>query len=286
MSLFSAGTLRTPYPHQQHAIDGLRKVIATGAKRPILQLPTGAGKTCVAAHIIHRALQKGNRVAFVVPRLSLIDQTVEAFERDGIGRVGVVQGRHERTDADQPVQIISAQTLARRARPDVDFVIVDEAHELHKAALQWMQDRPDLLFIGLSATPWTRGLGRYYDRLVIGATVSQLIEAGRLSRFKVFAPSEIDLDGVTTVAGEFHQAELGEAMNKAQLVGDIVETWLKRGENRQTLAFCVNRDHAKHISERFLEAGVQAEYADCYTDRFRPGPRLRPLHVGRDADHL
>ena len=66
----------------------------------MLQAPTGSGKTLTAAHIIRRALDKGRRVAFVVPALSLIDQTVAAFEAEGIHAIGVMQGVHPRTDRD------------------------------------------------------------------------------------------------------------------------------------------------------------------------------------------
>jgi superfamily II DNA or RNA helicase len=71
----------------------------------MLALPTGAGKTVIAANIIRRALAKGKRVAFVVPALSLVDQTVAAFAAEGVDCVGVMQGIHPRTDREQPVQV-------------------------------------------------------------------------------------------------------------------------------------------------------------------------------------
>jgi len=55
-------------------------------------------------------------------------------------------------------------------------------------------------------------------------------------------------------------------MDKQALVADIVTTWLERGENRATICFAVNRVHAKHIQNRFIEAGIKAEYMDAYTD--------------------
>ena len=65
-------------------------------------------------------------------------------------------------------------------------------------------------------------------------------------------------------------------MDTAEITGDIVEEWLKRGENRPTIAFCVNRRHAQHVCERFVEAGVAAEYIDGETpsgdDSYDPDP--------------
>jgi DNA repair protein RadD len=189
----------------------------------MLQAPTGFGKTLTAAHIIRRALAKGKRATFVLPAISLIDQTAAAFEAEGIDCIGVMQSIHERTDRSQPVQVCSVQTLARRKRPDVDLVIVDEAHQLHKEIFKWMADRPNMIFIGMSATPRSRGLGQYWDDLIVAATTRDLIDRGYLSKFVVFAPSEPDLAGVRTVAGDFHEGELAEACDKPKLVGDIVD---------------------------------------------------------------
>jgi DNA repair protein RadD len=227
--------LRPLRPYQECALARLRQSMASGRRRPMFMMPTGAGKTRLAAEIIRGALAKGKRVAFTVPALSLIDQTVSAFEAEGIRCLGVLQGVHPRTDRDQPVQLCSVQTLARRRRPEVDLVIVDEAHQFHREIFRWMKDCPGIPFIGLSATPWTRGLGKYYDHLIIAATTADLIPQGYLSDFVAFAPSEPDLAGVRTVAGDFHEGELAEAIDKPALVGDVIQTWLLRGEGRPTL---------------------------------------------------
>jgi DNA repair protein RadD len=265
-SLFSILARLRPLRSPQVAVlEALRRSLAAGKRRPMLQAPTGFGKTLLAAHIVAGALGKGKRVAFCVPRLTLIDQTVAAFDAEGIRAVGVMQSYHPLTDHEQPVQVCSAQTLARRKLPEVDLVLIDEAHEHHKSIFRWMADCPEVPFIGLSATPWSRGLGKFYDSLIVAATTRELIDAGFLSDFVAYAPSDPDLSAISTRAGEFQQDELADAMDKASITGDIIAEWLKRGENRPTIAFCVNRRHAQHVCERFVEAGVAAEYADCDT---------------------
>jgi DNA repair protein RadD len=259
--------LRPLWPHQDRALLELRASLASGKRRPMLQAPTGFGKTLTAAHIIARALGKGKRIAFTVPALSLIDQTVEALEAEGIDTLGVLQGIHPRTDREQPVQVCSVQTLARRRRLDVDLILVDEAHQHHREIYRWMADCPDTPFIGLSATPWARGVGKYYDDLIIAATTRDLIRDGYLSDFRAYAPSEPDLAGVRTVADDFHEGELGEAMDRTVITADIVETWIKRADNRATFVFCVNRRHAQHVADRFVEVGVACEYMDGETSR-------------------
>lgn len=233
----------------------------------MVQAPTGFGKTILAAHIVRGALDKGNRVCFVVPAISLIDQTVRSFHADGIEAVGVMQGIHELTDSRQPVQVASVQTLMRRRRPDVNLVIVDEAHRWFDFMGEWMAEWDAVPFIGLSATPWTKGLGKHYDDLIVAATTEDLIRDGYLSPFRVFAPSKPDLSGVRTVAGDYHEGDLAEVMNQRALVADLVTTWLQRAEGRPTLAFGVDRAHAKAIQADFQAAGISCGYIDAFTER-------------------
>jgi DNA repair protein RadD len=76
--------------YQEKAVEDLRASLKAGKRRPVLQLPVGAGKTRVAAEIINLALSKGKRAIFTVPRLALIDQTVDAFLHEGIAEIGVL----------------------------------------------------------------------------------------------------------------------------------------------------------------------------------------------------
>ena len=157
---------------------------------------------------------------------------------------------------------------------------------MHQEIFRWMKDSPSIPFIGLSATPWARGLGKYYDDLIIAATTADLIRDGYLSPFVAFAPSEPDLAGVRTVAGDFHEGELADAMDRPVVTGDIVETWLRLGEGRPTLVYGVNRRHAQHVAERFVEAGVAAEYMDAFTDRPDRERVFDRLRAGSTKRHL
>jgi DNA repair protein RadD len=262
-------TLRPLWEHQGDMLTAIRRSIETGHNRPMAMAPTGFGKTLTAAHIIARARDRNKRVVFTVPAISLIDQTLAAFEAEGLGRIGVLQGLHPRTDPGAPIQIASVQTLVRRNRPECDLVIVDEAHLIFRALVEWMR-APEMArvpFIGLSATPWTRGLGKIYDDLIIAATTADLIERGFLSKFVVYAPSEPDLSAVAIVRGEYDEKQLSRAVDTPTLIGDVVETWFARARDMPTLVYGVDCEHALHLSQRFREAGVAAEYVDHQVDR-------------------
>ena len=253
--------------YQKAAIEKLREAIANKEK-PVLSAPTGSGKTLIASEILALARAKNKRVVFVVPFLSLINQTWRAFERAGIdGReMGIIQGNHELTDWRQPVQIASAQTLERRpVLPEADIVIFDEAHISRKIYARWMRESPDICFIGLSATPWASGMDALWSRMIIVSTLSELIEQGHLSSFKYFAPAQPDLSKVRVRLGDYVESDLEKVMSDNDLIADIVNTWREKAEGRPTFCFCVNRRHAQEVQAQFLRAGIPAGYVDAYT---------------------
>lgn len=255
-------------PLQTHALDLLRDSIRGGAKRTVVQAPCGFGKTILSAHIVSGALSKRKRMAFTVPALSLVDQTFKRFVENGIspGDMGVMQGDHAWRRPHAPLQICSVQTLASRGFPEnVDHVAVDECHLRFAALDRWMAAKPDLLFTGLSATPWSKGMGNHWDALVIPATIGQLIDLGWLSKFRVFAASHPDLSGVKVVAGDYHEGQLSAVMSSKTIVADVVSNWLEKGEQRPTLCYAVDRAHAALLHDQFQGCGVTSAYIDGLT---------------------
>lgn len=267
-------------PHQTAGLGLLRESFRSGHRRPLLQIATGGGKTVVAANIIRGVVDNGGTVVFTAPALSLIDQTVAAFRSEGIDRIGVMQADHPETDCSQPVQVASVATLVRRPRLNPTLVIVDEAHRRNDRLNAWLGSL-ECRAVGLSATPWSKGLGLVWDDLIVAATTADLIDAGFLSPFRVFAPSKPDLAGVRTRMGDYREDDLSDAMNKPKLVADIVSTWLEKGEGRPTLCFCVDRAHARNVEGAFLSAGVRCGYIDGDTPREE---RLAVAKRFRDGD--
>lgn len=252
--------------YQTKAIQMIRQSLGKGNRRVICNLPTGGGKTVIAAEVIEMALSKGNGAIFTAPAVSLIDQTVKSFEGQGIRDIGVMQANHPRTDRLAKVQVASVQTLARREIPASSLVIVDEAHITASVIDQMMIDQPKAYFIGLSATPWRKGMGRVWQDLVVPITIRELIDQGFLSQFTAFAPDIPDLSGVRKRRGEFVEEQLSELMGEAKILGNVVGNWLANGQDRPTLCFGVNRLHAKEMADAFQRAGVASAYVDAFTD--------------------
>lgn len=253
--------------YQEAAFEKAREAIRQGARRLLIVAPTGSGKTVLASALMEMTREKGNRAAFVVDRLSLIEQSSETFDRYGLNH-GVIQGGHPRWAPAFPLQLCSIQTLARRRWPESHVDVFDEAHVLHKAHKKRM-DAGDSIVIGLTATPFTRGLGKWFDRVINVTTTRQLINEGWLSPYRIFSCAEPDMAGVKVKStGEWDE---GETSKKAlEVVGDVVAEYIKHGENRKFICSAVDTAHVEELQRQFLSAGINAAtytYKDAEEDR-------------------
>ena len=282
--------------HQERGVQQLREGSRAGHLRQLLVMPTGAGKTITAAGIALLARKKGRIALFIVDRIAIADQAVETMHRVGL-RPSVLRGEDSRIIAGHDVIVASIQTLARRRIPDADLLIIDEAHVLHQAHANLLDRWDAVPVIGLTATPFTRGMGQWFTNLVVPTSIRELMGQGLLVPVTPFGPSKPDLDGVRTRAGDYVAGELAARMNRVELHADVVATWRRLGENRQTLVFCVDVAHAKAVSNQFAAAGIRSEHVDGYQEsgdrqgairRFREGEitvlcSVACLSVGFDA---
>jgi superfamily II DNA or RNA helicase len=276
---------------QADALQAMREAVANKQHRICLQAPTGWGKTEFAAALVNNAQMRNKKVLFTVPAITLIDQTVSMFAKRGVLDVGVIQADHHMSNWDMPIQIASVQTLMRRTLPTVDVVLLDECHRWFTAYGNWLGtgkegdgDRvPEwqgIPVIGLSATPWTKGMGSWFTCFYKASTIQQMIDLGNLSKFVVYAPNHPDLSNVRTVAGDYHEGELSLAMSEKKLVADVVQTWLKLADRRPTLCYCVDRAHAKKVQQQFEAAGVRCGYMDYTTKDAERAQIRRKFHNG------
>lgn len=283
---YSYASFPEPRPFQETAHEKLRVGFKAGHRIQLLMAPTGAGKTYLALRAAHEALLRDKRALMVCDRTTLIKQTSEAADKYGLSAHGVIQANHWRTDMRLPLQIASVQTLARRQWPDVDLIIIDEAHTQYKSWTKHVTaDDCRAAVIGLSATPFARGMAGIFTNLVNAATMDELTQSGVLVPMRVFSCTRIDMRGAETQGGEW--TDRAAAERGMDIIGDVVTEWQKHAEGRKTIVFGATIAHCEEMCRQFNEAGIMAAtYTSKTEDAEReallkeysePNPTLRVL---------
>lgn len=275
------------WPHQVKAIDVLRdNIFNKGIKRQILCIPTGGGKTVVAASMSRTGLQRGKRIGFIVDRVALVRQASAEFEAFGL-RHGIAQSKFSR-DQHLPMQIGSIQTIERRGFwPNLHVGYVDECHTRRRSTEEFMVGS-DIPWVGLTATPLAKGLGgkvrdasgklhQLWEECVVVCTTDELIRDGYLAPLRVIPGVEPNMEGAPTGRdGEWTAKSAAQRGKK--IIGRVVENWIEQtqkvfGGPVKTLVFSATVKHGQDLVEEFQKAGYdfrQVSYLDPddeYRDR-------------------
>jgi superfamily II DNA or RNA helicase len=275
---YQSATFPVPRPFQDDAHEALRQGARAGHRCQMLMAATGGGKTFLGLRIIHEALKKGKRAIFVCDRRTLINQTSAVADSYGLSAHGVMMSDHNRFDPSMPFQIASAQTLARRRWPDADVIVIDEAHTQHKVWTEHIQNTRAAV-IGLSATPFSDGLGRLFTNLVNATSMHHLTESGVLVPMRVFSCSKVNMRGAATAGGEW--TDLAAQERGMEIIGDVVTEWQKFSSDRKTIVFGATIKHCEEMARQFNDSGIMAA---CFTSDTTEAEREMLLTEYRNPD--
>lgn len=259
-------------PYQLEAVAAVHEAWGRDLRRPAVVLPTGTGKSTVIAQIAVDARARGLRVAMLAHRGELLGQmadSVLAVDPHG-PRPGIVQaGLDESTEA---IIAGSFQTLVNAERRHRigrrDIILVDEAHhapaETYTAVMRDLGAfDPDsgVFTAGFTATMSRTdgGLGGVWDEVVFERDIRWALENGFLVRphgLTVVLPG-LDLSKIRTVAGDYANGELAEAM--AASVESTVDAYVRYASGRSTIVFAAGVDHADALAEALCFRGVRAD---------------------------
>lgn len=245
-------------PYQEDVLTSLRQGFIEGHRAQILYGATGFGKTETAIALLVATMEKGNRALFVADRRVLVDQISERMDSYGIDH-GIMMAGHWRWRPSCAIQVCSAQTLSRMdSLPNVSLLISDEAHRQRKQIVDVIRGRSSLKAIGLTATPFTKGLGSIYTRVATAMTTAKIVERGDLVPLRYFIAKQVDMTGAKKIAGEWRESEAAERGIK--ITGDVVAEWVKKthelfGGPRKTIVFCAGVAHGRDLAEKFAQAG-------------------------------
>lgn len=246
----------------------------------IRQLNTGGGKTVEFSSIAYRYTQAnpGKSVLILVHREELLMQTRQrAYEFFRLRAQPIVAGMKFIPEA--PVYVGMAQSTHLRygLLPDnIGMVIIDECHEgIFKKIHKHFFDNTKAYIIGFTATPKTVSkkdpLKNYYEAIVPGPQVRELIEIGKLFPEQglvqniTYAPKDVVDRAALTVASDGNDYDInvmGEQFRKPRYVDNTVNQYKQKAEGRKAIVFNVNIEHSIAVRDAFLRAGYDCRHID------------------------
>jgi len=235
-------------------------------RKTLLVLPTGTGKTVVFANVAAREVSAGHRVLILAHRDELIRQAADKLMK-ATGLMAAVEKADETAEGSlYPVTVGSVQTLMRPkrmerfARDHYDAVIVDEAHHCLSDSYQRVLEYFNVRTLGVTATPDRgdkRNLGQFFEDIAFEYSLRAAIREGYLCKIVAqTVPLAIDLTNVRVTAGDFNDADLGNALDPY-----LPEIAASIPRNRKTMIFTPLCATAQKLQGILNASGLQAFYA-------------------------
>lgn len=236
--------------------------------RAVVQSPTGSGKTRMIADLLTDDFPQ----VLYTHRRVLLDQLSRVLTS-----LGVDHGIRAAGFAPNPVarvQLCMIQSDFARTIKRLDWgtvvgcrrILIDEAHACKSSQVQQLIAKyPDASVIGWTATP--REIGHIYKKLIVAATVPELIRQGHLVPPVVYCPDFPDMDKLDRVkrqsSGEYSTSDIGKLLRPQYILGRVLQNWrqLNPDEN-PTVLFAPGVPHSRWFAEKFNSKGIKSAHID------------------------
>lgn len=283
--------------YQREAVDAVIAYWERGGLHPLVEIPTGGGKTAVLGELARFVVQDcGGRVVIATHRAELIDQDAAAVRRMWPEAPIAVWSASLNKRGVSAITVCGVQTVAKKAAQlgNVDVLIVDEAHLIppegdgqYQTLVRGLrQINPSLRIVGLTATPHrlgqgylTQGPAALFTSIAYRCDVAKLIADGYLSPLVTGAVStQIDTSQVATRMGEFAARDLELAADIAEVterVADDVHEAMQTGRTSALLFGC-SVAHAHHLADAVRARGHSCEVITGETETM-----VRQAIIGR-----
>ncbi len=272
--------------YQIEAHEGMIKHFKLNQK-VLLWVMAGGGKSITAGSFIAKYHQF-YKFVLIVRKRNLVEQLAEdaldTFDLD----YSIFMAGHEKMDLNKSIQVCSKDTMdARDYLPfegeDNVVVMVDECDEFpdyQKEIIERYSASSRFFYFGMTATPFN-GLD-HFDVVLNPISARGLLKKGILVPFDYIIPKQLNFKDVEVVDGAFKTTDIIRKLDHPKAIAESFESWLCFGDNRQTLIFCINKEHSKRVVEYInnyygkemaihCDADTPKEERKSAIDKFRRG---------------
>ena len=219
--------------------------------------PCGGGKTVIAADIIKYLSERNFKILCIAHRIELVDQMKKTLEAHGINGSNITVSMKDRV-------------IDRNGNNKLSFVpdciVTDEAHHAPANSYVKIYEKfPNAKHLGLTATPCRldgKPLSDIFDKLIIGKSVDELINKGRLSPFRFFSCQSVDMTGSKKTAGDWNKKELIEKTAKKSIYCSAVKAYNDYARDTSCIVYCPSVEISENTAQEFVKSGVSAVSLD------------------------
>lgn len=266
-----------PFHFQQEILERLEVERSLHHRnKNLLVAATGTGKTVIAAFDFKRFLQYNPdaKLLFIAHRKEILQQASAIF-------AGVLRNNNFGEmlfDGQEPkskIRLFANITSLNNRLSDLqispnyyDFIIIDEVHHIaansYRPILNYFTPK---ILLGLTATPERmdgENILRDFDNTIAAEIrLPEALNRKLLTPFQYFAISDsVDVSGVRWQNGRYLPSELSRVYTSNDIrVGEIItkcHQYLIDIKQVRALAFCITKEHAKFMAEKFILAGISA----------------------------
>ena len=267
------------YGYQQNDIDKIFSVIDEHPEHYNLlyQLPTGGGKTVIFSEIVREYIQRTEKkVLILTHRIELCKQTNKMLTDFGVKNKIINSKVKELPDQhDYMCFVAMVETLNNRIHDDkldledIGMVIIDEAH--YNSFRKLFKFFEKCFILGVTATPLSSNIKLpmkdNYRELIVGDSISSLIEKGFLARANIFSYN-VGLSALKVgMNGDYTVKSSEELYTNMSMQEKLLNAYLERSKGKKTLIFNNGINTSVEVYYTFKQAGYNIRHLDNTTSK-------------------
>lgn len=253
-----------PHQIQKEALIRLENSRKAGAKKGLVVMATGLGKTFLSAF---DAKKVGGRILFIVHNNSILEQAREAFLKIMPEKtMGFFNSIEKICDKDIVFANISSLRIRKYLEKfnsnEFDYIIIDEVHHgatsHYKEVIKHFQPK---FMLGMTATPNRTDnqsiISILDNNLIYEITQNEAIQRGFLVPFYYYALKDnIDYSNIRHNGYRYYMEDLNKALIIKRRDNTIIEKYKEMTRCGKAIAFCVSIEHAERAAEHFNESNI------------------------------